>query len=157
MAEQEKWTTKELGVFIVAVACIVGLSVFIIYLIGQTTLAEPQWQRLVYLLNGVEAVAFGAAGYLFGKEVHRQRAETAEKEAKDAKADANHAKEVASASGQARVKAETQARALVSAISAKLQTDRPAGSEYESFGGKSVAPKSDLAELKDLADQLFRE
>ena len=42
---------------------------------------EEEWARLVYLLSGVEAIAFAAAGYFFGREVNRARAEAAEEDA----------------------------------------------------------------------------
>jgi hypothetical protein len=62
---------------------------FVYYLIHNLGAGEPQWSRAVYIFGGVEAVAFAAAGFFFGKEVHRERAETAESEAKTA----NQAKE----------------------------------------------------------------
>jgi hypothetical protein len=40
--------------------------------------AELEWARLQYLFNGVEALAFAAAGFFFGREVNRGRAEAAE-------------------------------------------------------------------------------
>jgi hypothetical protein len=46
---------------------------------------------LVYLLNGVEAVAFAGAGWLFGKEVHRGEAERAEEQVQTEQQRANQA------------------------------------------------------------------
>jgi hypothetical protein len=51
---------------------------FTIYLILQVNADEKQWARLVYLFGGIEAAGLAALGYLFGKEVHRERAEKAE-------------------------------------------------------------------------------
>jgi len=74
------WT--EVIKYLIAIAALVGFSWFIIYLIGKTTNAsELEWTRAVYLLSGVEAVAFAAAGFIFGREVNRQRAEKAEQRA----------------------------------------------------------------------------
>jgi hypothetical protein len=42
--------------------------------------SQTAWDRLVYLLTGVEAVAFASAGWLFGKEVHRSEAQQARKQ-----------------------------------------------------------------------------
>jgi len=42
--------------------------------------SQTAWDRLVYLLTGVEAVAFASAGWLFGKEVHRSEAQEARKQ-----------------------------------------------------------------------------
>jgi hypothetical protein len=47
-------------------------------MMGMTAVPELQWNRAAYLFNGVEAVAYAAAGFLFGREVHRSRAEQAE-------------------------------------------------------------------------------
>lgn len=75
----------------VAVACVAltGFGVLIIALLYLLELPENQWSRALFLLNGVEAVAFAAAGYLFGREINRGRAENAEElaesEAKRAK------------------------------------------------------------------------
>jgi hypothetical protein len=69
---------------IVAVIAMIGFAVFVIHMLGNTTVDEKVWTRKAYLLHGVEAIAFAAAGFLFGKEVHRQRAEKAEEAAKGA-------------------------------------------------------------------------
>ena len=36
-------------------------------------LEERDWSRIVFLHKGVGAVALAAVGYLFGREVHRER------------------------------------------------------------------------------------
>ena len=64
----------------VAVAC-VALTAFgalIIYLLPRVGMKDPDWTRAVYLLTAVEAIAFAAAGFIFGREVNRARAESAE-------------------------------------------------------------------------------
>jgi hypothetical protein len=50
-------------------------------MMGQTKAPELEWNRSAYLFAGVEAIAYAAAGFLFGREVHRQRAEQAEQRA----------------------------------------------------------------------------
>lgn len=64
----------------VAVACVAltGFGVFVLALLFMLDLKEVNWTRALYLLNGVEAIAFAAAGYLFGREVNRGRAQNAE-------------------------------------------------------------------------------
>jgi hypothetical protein len=68
---------------IVAVALLAVFAAALGAMFIQLGLPQQQWDRAVYLLNGVEGVAFAAAGYLFGKEVHRQRADAAEEQAEE--------------------------------------------------------------------------
>jgi hypothetical protein len=70
---------------IVALVAILGFAAFVAYLVVQVSSAsEGSWTRLVYLFGAVEALVFTAFGWLFGREVHRQAAETAEARADDA-------------------------------------------------------------------------
>jgi len=62
------------------------------------TVTETEWGRNVYLYGGLEALAFAAAGFLFGREVNRQRAERAERHADSAQRDANSARNAAATS-----------------------------------------------------------
>ena len=56
---------------VVALLALAALGVLIGYLMFHLGLSEPNWSRATYLLNGVEAVAFAAVGWLFGKDVRR--------------------------------------------------------------------------------------
>jgi len=76
------------------IAAAIGVAVVVvfvgsnIYLLSRTRSTDLEWARAVYLLNGVESIAFAAAGYFFGTDVHRRRAEQVEKEVKSAREDA---------------------------------------------------------------------
>jgi hypothetical protein len=82
------------------IATVLGVIALVAFFFSAYYLAkhigdgQQQWDRLVYIFGGIEAVAFAAAGYFFGKEVNRARAETAEKKAEDAEKTAkqDHAK-----------------------------------------------------------------
>ena len=68
---------------IAAVSSLVALGVFTAYMISQADLGnEVTWTRLAWLFTSVEAIAFAAAGALFGAQIHRERAEKAESEAR---------------------------------------------------------------------------
>lgn len=71
--------------YILAAGVLVAYGFFIYYLIGKVGVKDPDWSRLIYLFSGVEAIVFAAAGFLFGKEVNRKRAEQAEIEKDHAK------------------------------------------------------------------------
>jgi hypothetical protein len=61
-----------------AIAVLIAFAIFVAYLIGQVDTNEVPWTRLAWLFTSVEAIAFGAAGALFGASIQRQRAEKAE-------------------------------------------------------------------------------
>lgn len=140
-------------ILVVAVLALVGFGLIVVYLLGRTTEAnETEWTRALYLLNGVEAIAFAAAGYLFGREVNRRRAEQAEERAEQAE---ERVEEVGVEAVEARtraVEAESKGKALAAAIRAKGEVQMQEGLE-----GFSPQPpgQTDLGELDRLARELF--
>jgi hypothetical protein len=55
------------------------------YLVDNAdTTNQTEWERWVYVFGAAEAIAFAAVGWVFGKEVNRERAESAENRAKTA-------------------------------------------------------------------------
>jgi hypothetical protein len=62
----------------IGVATLAAFGASSYYLARHIGAEQLQWDRLVYIFGGIEAVAFAAAGYFFGKEVNRQRAQSAE-------------------------------------------------------------------------------
>src|SRR5688572_30578070 len=98
-------------------ALVVGLTAIVIYLVmtksmsNKIGLAETDWTRLVFLYNGIQALAFGAAGYLFGEKVNRERADGAEVRAEGAEAAArdDHGKAEAAKLGVATLAANIRA------------------------------------------------
>jgi len=64
----------------VSACSLVAFFALIILMFTERGGSQTVWDRLVYLLTGVEAVAFASAGWLFGKEVHRSEAQQAEKQ-----------------------------------------------------------------------------
>jgi hypothetical protein len=73
---------------VIGAIAIVAFGVFCVYLMKHVGAAQTEWDRLVYVFGGVEAIAFAAAGYFFGREVHRERANKAENKADKAEGDA---------------------------------------------------------------------
>jgi len=62
----------------VALAVLIAFTVFTVVMIASTNTAEIRWTRLAWVFTSVEAIAFGAAGALFGSSIQRERAEKAE-------------------------------------------------------------------------------
>jgi hypothetical protein len=137
---------------IVACLIIVGYGVFLIYMLRMVSVPEETiWMRTIYLLNGFEAIAFAAAGYLFGKEVHRQQAENAEKRADKAQDEAIDAQDSAN-------EALTKGYRLTEAVKARAAAQSGQELKAKSIGGpsgESESTQGDLDYLASMADELF--
>jgi hypothetical protein len=128
-------------------------------MMGQTKAPELEWSRSAYIFGGVEAVAYAAAGFLFGREVHRQRAEKAERRAEDEQQRATEANQKAT---EETVKGQT----LKKVINAK-RASRSVVVEMEGLEGREIfettkglhpsvtSRSSELDELSKIADELF--
>lgn len=130
------WASAAALVVLLAFA---GFVVFMLAAIGKT---EIEWSRLAWIFASVEAIAFAAAGALFGSSVHRERAEKAEAAAKE---NAN-----AAASGKA--------------LAATLKAEGSAGSGadqggFEALGGQAQEGSATAVTMRHaaLARQLFPE
>ena len=62
---------------IFGIIVLVAYAGFIFYMLTLTSLPDPGWNRAVYLFGGTEAIAFAAAGALFGNTVQRQQTKEA--------------------------------------------------------------------------------
>lgn len=102
-AQRASSPTKDRLAAIITAFVLVGFGAFIIYLLTALDANELGWARRTYLFAAVEAIAFAAVGWLFGREVHRERAESAEERAEkekqraDDKADQAQVKEIETA------------------------------------------------------------
>ncbi|ADD27261.1 hypothetical protein [Meiothermus ruber] len=98
------WAAIALGAVV-----LLGFAALVVYMLGLLTADETTWGRALYLFAGVEAIAFAAAGYLFGREVHRARAEQAE-------ARAHHAEEQWQRWSRRALEAEAKGQSLSTTI-----------------------------------------
>lgn len=135
-----------IGILLAFVAALVFLFVL------APRVPEVLWERYIYLYGAVEAIAFAAAGFLFGREVNRQRAEKAEATAHDKTEEASRAREGAAA-------ANANGQSLTKAIIAKATTSTT-DALYGSLGkGDTEAvqtlARSQLQELAEFAQRLF--
>lgn len=68
-----------------ALVVLAAFGVLAYYLVDHAdTTKQQEWERLVYVFGAVEAIAFAAIGWVFGREVNRERAEKAEDRAETA-------------------------------------------------------------------------
>jgi hypothetical protein len=135
---------------IVALAILVSFG-WLMYHLFQVapTQEEALWNRSMTLFGSLEALAFTAAGYIFGKEVHREQAQKAEARA-DAKTTEAHA--AGAAAAHALAKGESLKKAIEARHGSASRTDMS-----ESVRGQSGLPdaRGDLSELVTLAQSLF--
>ncbi len=103
-------TLKSVMTLLMAIGLIAAGGVLIAFMFQNVGADDDTWQRYTYLLSGVEAVVFAAVGWLFGKEVHREQAETATKERKESEEE--KAAAVARAAGE-EAKGQELARAII--------------------------------------------
>jgi hypothetical protein len=142
---------------VVAFASLVALGFFVNFLAKNFSVTSETWQRLIYLLEGIEAIAFAAAGYLFGSEVHRKEAADAKKGEQEAQRKEEASNQLSTQSQVKLADTLAKAQALKGSILAKQggQQTRLQGFSKLSGSQTSELSKTDLQELADLANQLF--
>lgn len=79
--------------FVAAFLALIGFTIFLKFLSGKVGLPDSEWIRLMDLFGSVEAIVFAAVGFIFGREVNRQRANSAEKTVKKKEEELKDAKQ----------------------------------------------------------------
>lgn len=133
---------KDKIALLVAVAALLAMGAGVIYMASPTRVTgeELPWARLQYLFGAVEAIAFAGAGWLWGKEVHRQQA-----------ASATDAHIAARDSAEAKGKAEGTLKTLADAVLAN------AGAINRAQGDIGGGPGTGLSALVALAATIRKE
>ena len=140
---------------VIAIAALAFFVVQVFYMqsLMKANVPELEWTRAVYLFGAVEALAFAAAGYLWGREVNRQRAEKAEARADKSQGEAQNANSTAA---QVVAKAES----LKKLVALKAGTLAQKAQLYGSLGehaasATQTSTQNDLQEIAALAQDLF--
>jgi hypothetical protein len=140
-------TTPNLG--LASIVTVVTLAAFLLAVAllwsKADSASEAAWARWTFLLAGLEAPAFAAVGWVFGKEVHRAQAAKAEQGEAEAQAKADAATadaEHLAATGSA------MRRALDASGPATAPADRLGETRPPSM--RAAAP--DLAVLRAIAE-----
>ena len=140
----------------IAIVALLGFGVFTVYLVLLSTTQEPEWTRDIYLYGGIEAIAFSAAGFLFGSEVRRRQAEAAEERASEAEAIViSKTAEAASVAASGRALADAIDSKIAMHNQATQSSTLPASSGSNGGANATNEPPMDLLELAHLAHQLF--
>ena len=80
---------------VVAIVAIGIWAVFLVVMLRATDADEVQWARMTFVFASVEAVAFAAAGAVFGVTVQRERVKSAEEKAETNARDAANGRALA--------------------------------------------------------------
>lgn len=114
-AGSSKLTGAALWAAIIAIAVWVGFSIF---LIARAGTSETEWTRIAWVFGSIQAVAFAAAGALFGTSVQQQNVNNAQQQAASAKKEADQNRDAA-----------TKGRALGAVMQADAAAQPTAGTE----------------------------
>lgn len=119
--------------FKLAIIILVAYIIFIAFMLYESGKEDLIWTRMLYLFSGLEAIVFAALGYVFGKDIHRIRAEKAEENADQAKKETDKAKkETEIAKEKAQQEKEKGIQLSTAIISRNVQS--PQDSIYELKG-----------------------
>jgi hypothetical protein len=94
-----------------AVVAIILLGIYIYALVvlwGGTGTTAEEWARRISILGGIEALAFAAAGWLFGRDVSRQTIDQANERAAEANRNASGEKQRADVAQSDAIAAATE-------------------------------------------------
>lgn len=121
------------------------LVFYLIDKIDDNGVNDAVWMRMLFLFTGVESIAFAAAGFVFGREVNRGRAEAAEHQAsRESRRAANEQ------AGRARV--EMAGKTLAMKIRHMAEDQPNTGDRRSLESAPTMAPLKMLARE---AEQLF--
>lgn len=136
--------TKNIVALYAAVGALVLLGFFATYLLYVVpTVSDAQWTKYMSLLGVPQAIGFAGAGWLWGREVHREQAAKAEARAITATADAAAAK----------ADAQKQTQKLNDLVN-MIQAQASGGDVPSDIGGTTLRAKNDLTVLAAIAERI---
>jgi len=148
-----KW---QLIVAVVLLALFLGLAVWMLLLADSS---DAVWKNRAYVFGSVEAIVFTAVGWLFGREVNRAQAETAQESADKAREVADQKTEEAGIAQKQAAVTEERGRGLVDGIGLMTASPPAPTSRGGDIGlGQGRAPAgtdSQLEALHELGRRLF--
>ncbi len=140
----------------VAVCALLAFLALVLLMFFQRDSSETSWSRLVYLLTGLQAVAFAGAGWIFGKEVHKGEAQRAEQDVQTERQRASKSEDKAQAAAGVAHAEQLRAARLVQAVET-ASAERSASHGEEREIAARNRPDSALDSVARLARQLYPE
>jgi hypothetical protein len=127
-----KLSGAALWVAIFAIAVWIGFSIFLIVKSGTN---ETEWTRIAWVFGSIQAIAFAAAGALFGTAVQQQNVDNAQQRAVSARNDADQQREAAA-----------RGRALAVAMQAEEAAQTTAGAGGVQRAAVASSPGTESAD-----------
>lgn len=125
---------------LVAISALAGFAVLTNYMLKITTTDnENHWNRTLYIFSGVEAIAFGAAGFFFGSEVQRRTVEKAEGKVQELQNEASNGKALA---------------AVVKSLSPSTPQATASGLSDQDAAAISIQ-QAQIQQIKELAEKIY--
>jgi hypothetical protein len=147
----------KLAVIVAVVSTLILVAIAAI-LFTRVPTADASWAQYAVLLGVFEALGYGGAGYLWGKEVHREQAESAEERAQASEEEASQAKtkaaeEAERGKGLGRAILAMQRTSGAGAVpQSEIETERERGEGRRSLSGQATTAESgNLNALADIA------
>lgn len=159
-------STEESGTKVLTpLASGVAVALLVVYLISLAWVAseraDPQWDRILIVLSGLEAIVFAGAGALFGTTIERKSSAAVAKDADKAKTEAETERARANEEAQKAQKGQMLAKLVKAKYNRQLAATEGAG-DMGPLGARPVAPAGppsegigDLEELAAMADHFF--
>lgn len=143
---------------LVALALLVAYLAFTASAWSSASDAAEMWARKLTIIGGIEALAFAAAGWLFGKEVNREAVDALRKEAGEVRAAAEAARELERERAAETDRARSEATAFAAALktmSAQMASATRAPVAAGEGADRMTIDLGDLGGLLDRADQVL--
>ena len=125
---------------IFAIAVWIGFSIF---LIAKADTNETDWTRIAWVFGSIQAIAFAAAGALFGTAVQEHNVNNAHEQATSAKKDADQQRDAAA-----------KGRALAAALQAEAAT--PSAGDADGIQRAAVASAASAGSADELRQRYAR-
>src|ERR1700724_2085148 len=120
----------------------VAVGVMVVYIAALWVLfvyrSDKNWDRMVYLLSGFEAIVFVAVGAIFGTTVQRSSVDAANAHAQQARTEARAASKRADAAVTQGASGQALAAGVRSYANARLNSTATAGGAGESRHGAGI-------------------
>jgi hypothetical protein len=144
----------------VAYLCLLGVLLCFLYT-NSDSIADTDWNRMVYVAAALGALVSTAIGWVFGREVHRGAAEVASAAAQSERGAAEAARDEAERAhgeaSQSHVKASENAQDAANgrALAAAIKGGPAARELTDDTGGLPSVLQSHLSTLQAMANMLF--
>jgi hypothetical protein len=142
----------------VAAVTLLAFAGLVVWMLASASASEQVWQRQMYVFASVEAIAFAAAGALFGVEVKRQEAAKAEQRMNQAVEEAAEAKRSERLASEDAEKGRTIAAVARGLAATTAFGTRPPGTDVpgaRGAGTTGTSPDAALRTLAQVAEELF--